>query len=105
MIRKEYIVVRIDVSPDGGPYVLISFSDPRDAREGSQPMANPNVMGFGSMDDLVKNLQKTFTGLSRQTTDGLTTVVKMEMREYEDSGLRVGDKVHIDINKIEKEGV
>lgn len=105
MIRKEYVVVRIDAAPDGGPYVLVSFADPRDIRGSSPPRFEPQVMGFTSIDDLMKNLQKSFAGLSRQMMGSLTTTIKMDIREYEDSGLKVGDRVYIEISKAEREGV
>jgi hypothetical protein len=104
-LKKEYIVVRIDAAPDSGPYVLLSFTDPRDIRRSDQTPLNPNVMAFKSMDDLMKNLQKSFAGLSNQMSGGVTTTIKMDMREYEDSGLKVGDKVYIEVSKVLGEGV
>ena len=62
-------------------------------------------MAFKSMDDLMKNLQKSFTGLSHQMTGNVTTTIKMDMREYDDSGLKVGDKVFIEVSKVLGEGV
>ena len=53
------------------------------------------------MDDLMKNMQKAFGGMSRQM-GGSTTTIKMDMREYEDSGLKVGDKATIEINRVEQ---
>ena len=99
------MVIEIAAAPDGGPYVLVSFTDPRDLKGASQPSIGPVVTGFSSMEDLMKNLQKTFAGLSRQTTGGLATVVRMDIREYEESGLKVGDKVCLEITRIEKEWV
>ena len=104
-LKKEYIVVRIDAAQDGGPHVLISFNDPRDIRRSDQPPLNPNIMAFKSMDELMKNLQKAMSGLSHQMSGGVTTTIKMDMREYEDSGLKVGDKVYIEVSKVLGEGV
>jgi hypothetical protein len=103
-MRKEYVVVRIDSAPDGSPYVLVSFADPRDMKEGRQKTI-PHVMGFSSMDDLMKNIQKAFSSASHQIMGGNLTTIRMDMREYEDSELKVGDKVYIDINKVALEGV
>ena len=102
-MKKEYVVVRIDAAPDGGPYVQVSFVDQRDLKDSSQPRFSPQIMGLNanSMDDLMKNMQKAFGGMSRQM-GGSTTTIKMDMREYEDSGLKVGDKATIEINRVEQ---
>ncbi|NWG09580.1 MAG: hypothetical protein HXX80_04650 [Nitrososphaerales archaeon] len=101
-MKKNYVVTEISAAPDGGPYVLVALVEPRDLKSTSQPFFSPNVtMSFTSIEDLMKNLQRTFTGLSRQTV----TIVKFDMREYEESGLKVGDKVYLEITKVEKEGV
>jgi len=106
MVKKEYVVTEISAAPDGGPYVLISLVDPRDLKGASQPRPSPHVvMGFTSMEDLMKDLQRALTGMSRQMMGGAVTVIRLDMREYEESGLKVGDKVYIEITKIEKEGV
>lgn len=99
------MVTEISSAPDGGPYVLVSLADPRDLRSASQPRLGPQAMPFTSMEDLMKNLQRAFTGLSRQMMGGVVTVIKLDMREYEESGLKVGDKVYLEITKIEREGV
>ena len=104
MITKEFIVSKIDASVDGGPYVLITLSDPRDFREGAQSPPGPTVMGVSSMDDLFKGLNKALGSLPRQMTDGFPTTIKIDMREYEDSDMKVGDKVSLQLNKIEKSG-
>ncbi len=97
-MRKEYIVVRIDAAPDGSPQVLISLSDPKDARERSQgSFGGPQVMGsFGSMEDLMKNINKIF---ANQVMGGFTTTVKLSIKEYEDLGIKVGDKIYLDVIK------
>jgi hypothetical protein len=106
ILKKEYVITEISAGPDGGPYVLISLADPRDLKSTSQPRSSPHVvMGFTSMEDLMKDLQRALTGLSRQTMSGTMTVIKLDMREYEESGLKVGDKVYLEISKTEKEGV
>ena len=56
------------------------------------------------MDDLMKNMQNTLSGLTKQGGD-ISTTIKMEIREYEDSGIKVGDKVSLEINKIEQSGI
>ena len=36
-MKKEFIVIRIDASPDGGPYVLMTIKDPRDVKDSNKP--------------------------------------------------------------------
>ncbi len=64
-MKKEYIIVRIDASPDGAPYVIVSLSTSKDFREQStppSPFGAGGVMGFTNMDDMVKNLNKMLSG-------------------------------------------
>lgn len=94
-MRKEYIVVRIDAAPDGSPQVLVSLADPRDVRDKGQGSFGPQAMGsFGSMEDLMKNINKIFAS---QMMGSFTTTLKLSIKEYEDSGIKVGDKIYLDI--------
>ena len=99
-MRKEFVVVRIDTAPDGSPQVLVSLADPKDITDRSQRQfgGSESMGGFGSMDDLMKNMNKIFGG---QMMGSFTTTVKMSIREYEDSGIKIGDKIYIDITKPE----
>jgi len=104
-MKKEFIVVRIDASPDGAPYVVVSLSTSKDFREQSTPMSpfGTGVMGFTNMDDMVKNLNKMFSGGMGQT--GGMTSIKLDMHEYKEMNLAVGDKVYLEITKPESLGV
>ena len=99
-MRKEFVVVRIDAAPDGSPQVLVSLADPKDAMDRSQSQFgdSQSMGGFGSMDDLMRNMNKIFAG---QMMGSFTTTIKMSIREYEDSGIKIGDKIYIDITKAE----
>ena len=97
-MRKEYVVMRIDAAPDGSPYVLVSLSLAKDMKEGSQPSSQlgSNVMGFSNMDDMMKNLNKMIAsggmgGLGGMPGPGNTSI-KLEMHEYKELNLSVGDK-------------
>jgi hypothetical protein len=109
-MRKEFVVMRIDASPDGAPYVLVTLSLAKDMAEGKQP-PNPsttNVMGFSNMDDMMKNLNKMIAGGGMGGMGGAapgTTSLKLDMHEYKQLGLSVGDKVSLDISKVEALGV
>ena len=100
-MKKEYIVVEITAPPDGGPYVLVTLAEPKDLSE-SRSLFGPQMMGFKSLDELFKGLGKA---ISMQLMGRFTTTIKLDIREYEDSGLKVGDRVYLEITKIEKEGV
>ena len=59
-------------------------------------------MNFTSPEDLMKNLSKMF---GRGTNLGESPTFKFSVREYEESGLTVGDKVTIEIKKSESSGI
>lgn len=105
-MKKEYVVKSIDSSPDGTPYVVISLSSLKDLKEGTsntQPaFGTPKVMGITNMNDMMKDLNKMMGGMGAQ---GSVTQLKLEMHEYKDLGLSVGDKVFLDLTKAETLGV
>ena len=106
-MKKEYVVVRIDAAPDGAPYVVISLSSAKDFKEGSQPLSSPfgpNVMGFSNMEDMMKGLNKMISGGMGGLPGGLTAL-KIDMHEYKELGLSVGDKVYLELSKAESLGV
>jgi hypothetical protein len=106
-MKKEYVVVRIDAAPDGAPYVILSLSLTKDFKENNQPLQSPfggGVMGFTNMDDMMKNLNKMLSGGAFGGQSGLTSL-KVDMREYKDLGISVGDKVYLEISKAELSGV
>ena len=106
-MRKEYVVVRIDAAPDAAPYVVVSLSSKKDMQEKDGPLSSPfgkaNVMGFSNMNDMAKELNKMMTGGGGMM--GNTTTLKLDMLEYKDLALSVGDKVFLDLSKAESSGV
>lgn len=104
-MKKEFVVARIEAAQDGSPYVYVGFSDPNDYKS-DKPM-NPfgsNVMAFSSPEDMMKNLPKAMGNISRMMTGGGagdSPTFKISVREYEDIGIRVGDKVTIEIRKAD----
>ena len=109
-MKKEYVVVRIDAAPDGAPYVIISLSSAKDLKEGNQPPSGPNanIMGFSNMDDMMKGLNKMLAGGmggGMGMMPGNQTALKIDMREYKELGLSVGDKVYLELSKAESLGV
>ena len=105
-MRKEYVVVRIDAAPDAAPYVVVSLSSKKDMQEKDGPLSSPfgkaNAMGFSNMNDMAKELNKMMTGGGMM---GNTTTIKLDMLEYKNLGLSVGDKVFLDLSKAESSGV
>ena len=104
---KEFIVSRIEASHDGTPYVHVSFMD-QTSGERQQPLSPFGVkaMTFSSPEDLMKNLPKA---MSNVLVSGMgvadAPTFKLSMREYEDLGLKVGDKVAIELKKSEITGI
>ena len=97
--------MRIDAAPDGAPYVVVSLSLAKDMKEGNQPPSQlgSNVMGFTNMDDMMKNLNKMMAG-GMGGGPGNTSI-KLDMHEYKELNLSVGDKVFLDLSKAETLGV
>jgi len=109
-MKKEFVVKSIDAAPDGAPYVVVSLSSIKDLKEGTQnpqtPFGSPKVMGFTNMNDMMKDLNKMFAGGGGgMGMQGGTTQLKLEMHEYKDMGLSVGDKVFLELTKAETLGV
>ena len=59
-------------------------------------------MAFTSPDDLMRNLPKAMSNISKMMGGGGVTdspTFKISMKEYEDMNIKVGDKVTISIKK------
>ena len=111
-MKREYVISRIEASQDGAPYVYVAISDPNDYRQGGEKQQNPfgpNMMAFTSPEDLMKNLPKAMANMSRAMAGGGaladSPTFKISMREYEYMGIKVGDKVKVEIKKADNSGV
>ena len=108
-MKKEFVVKSIDSAPDGAPYVVVSLSSLKDLKEGSQPQqppfGSPKVMGFSNMNDMMKDLNKMMSGMGGAGMQSGVTQLKLEMHEYKEMGLSVGDKVFLELSKAETLGV
>ena len=102
-MKKEFIVARIEASQDSNPYVYVTFNDPKEYKPGEkQQNPGPNAMAFSSLDDLMKNMPKVMSNLSGIMGGGGVndaTTMKMSIREYENIGIKVGDRVMIEIQR------
>ena len=111
-MKKECVISRIEASQDGAPYVYVAISDPNDYKQGGEKQQNPfgpNMMAFTSPEDLMKNLAKAMANMSRAMGGGGALMdsptFKISMREYEDMGIKVGDKVTVEIKKSDSSGI
>ncbi len=110
-MKKQFFLSKIEAVQDGSPYVYISFIDPTDSKSGDVSQQNPygpHAMAFSSPEDLMKNLPKatgSIAGMMGGGGLGESLSFKLSMRDYEDMGLKVGDKVSIEIKKKEDSGI
>ena len=110
-MEKEFIVSKIETSQDRSPYVYVVLTNTRDnlAPTRRQQGFPENPFGIAavhitSLDDL-KNLPKkisnaiegTFGGGRNNNTSPESTTFKMNAREYEELGIKVGDKITLEI--------
>ena len=106
-MRKEFVIKRIDASPDGAPYVTVSLTSSKDLQEGNKPQSQfdpSKMMDPSKMGDMVKNLNKMLSGMGGIMSGGGTSL-KLDMHEYKEMNLSVGDKVYLDLIKDENTGV
>ena len=107
-MRKEFVVKRIDASPDGKPYVIISLTSSKDLKGGGKPQSQfdpSKMMDPAKMGDMVKDLNKMLSGMGGMMQGGGGTSLKLDMHEYKEMNLSVGDKVFLDLTKDENTGV
>ena len=97
-LKKDYVVTAISASPSGSPFVLVTLRDPSDVRGPQKISPQPSMVTFTSMNDMFKNLGTT---LSKQMMGGFATVIKISLDEYERLDFKVGDRVSVEINKIQ----
>ena len=106
-MKREFIVSKIEASQDEGkPFVYVVFTDTKIPKEGKQHQSLFGDMGitFTSREDLMKNFAKMFSG-GRSVDSGESPIFKLSIREYEESSLSVGDKVTIEIKKLDSSGI
>ncbi len=105
-MRKEFVIKRIDASPDGAPYVIVSLTSSKDLQEGNKPQSQfdpSKMMDPAKMGDMMKDLNKMLSGMGGMMGGG--TSLKLDMHEYKEMNLSVGDKVYLDLTKDENTGV
>jgi len=108
--KKEFIVSKIETSNASSPYVYVSintkdFFSPTRRQQGFPE--NPfgvAAIPITSLEDL-KNLPKKISdaiesafGGGKNNISSESTTFKMSIREFEELGIKVGDKVTLEIN-------
>ncbi len=109
-MKKEFVVKSIDSAPGGLPYVIVALSSIKDLKDGSKNLQSPfeksEVMGFSNMNDMMNDLNKMMSGMGGgMGIQSGVTQLKLEMHEYKDMGIAIGDKVFLELSKDESIGV
>jgi hypothetical protein len=102
-MKKDFIVSKLEAPQDGSPYVFVTFTDP-DSKGGD----GSSQSSFSSPEDLMKNLPKIMSNMYGDAGGGMpgnSPTFKITMKEYEDMAIKVGDKVGIEINKVDSGGI
>src|ERR671921_2488799 len=108
--KKEFIVSKIETSKDSNPYVYVSinpkghFSPTRRQQGFPENPFGVAAIPITSLDDL-KNLPKkisdaiegAFGGGGRNNIPSESTTFKMTTREFEELGIKIGDKITLEI--------
>ena len=115
-MKKDFIVSKIEALQDSSQYVLVAFTDrnePKSVGGGrnsypQSPFGNSGeAIPFTSLEDLMKNLPKAMSDMF--AADGAmlgdSPIFKITMKEYEDMEIKVGDRVGIEIKKVDGSGV
>ena len=110
-MKKEFIVLKIEAPDDGSldVYVVLADTKANFTATGRQERFPENHFGISaipitSLDDL-KNLPKkisdaiegTFSGSRKNMSSPEPTIFKMKRREYEELGIKPGDKINLEI--------
>jgi len=109
-MKKDFIVSKIEAPQDGSQYVLIAFTDPNEPKSSggaeSPSSKSGEAIPFTSPEDLMKNISKVMSNMlgAGGGMHGNSPTFKITMKEYEDMAIKVGDKVTIEINKVDDNG-
>ena len=107
-MKKDFIVSKIEAPQDGTQYVLVAFTDPN-APKSTGGGGSGQAVPFTSPEDLMKNLPKAMSNMfgagAGGGTFGNSPTFKITMKEYEDMAIKVGDRVGIEIRKVDDSGV
>jgi hypothetical protein len=83
--QKELVVVSLEASPAGEPFVIVSLVDPKSFK------ANATAS---------HRFQGAFFSPARRLESEAASIIRVSLTDYEDSGLKVGDVVAIGFEKV-----
>ena len=103
-MKKDFTVSKIEAPEDGSPYVLVAFTNPNEPKSAGN---SGEAIPFNSPEDLMKNLPKVMSNMYGASggMSGNSPTFKITMKEYEDMAIKIGDKVGIEINKVDSSGI
>jgi hypothetical protein len=99
-MKKDFIVSKIEAPQDGSQYVLVAFTDRNEPKSAGN---SGEAIPFTSPEDLMKNLPKVMSNMlgAGGGMPGNSPTFKITMKEYEDMAIKVGDKVGVEIIKVD----
>jgi hypothetical protein len=97
-MKKDFIVSKIEAAQDGSPSVFVTFTDPNSKGGDSSPQSP-----FTSPEDLMKNLPKVMSNMYGASggMPGNSPTFTITMKEYEEMAIKVGDRVGIEVKKVD----
>ena len=108
-MKKDFIVSKIEASQDGSPYLLVAFTNPNEPKSAGGFGNSGEAIPFNSLEDLMKNLPKAMSNMFGASGGGGMSrdspTFKISMKEYEEMAIKIGDKVGIEINKVDSGGI
>ena len=101
-MKKDFIVCKIEAPQDGSPSVFVTFTDPDSKGGDSSPQSS-----FSSSEDLMKHFPRAVSNMFGASggMPGNSPTFKITMKEYEDMAIKVGDRVGIEVKKVDSSGV
>jgi hypothetical protein len=105
-MKKDFIVSKIDSPQDGIPYVFVAFTDPNESKSAGKSRSSYPQNSFSSPEDLMKNLPKAMSNMFNGSggISGDSPTFRITMKEYEDMAIKVGDRVGMESNKVDRGG-
>ncbi|CAN5458316.1 hypothetical protein BH18THE2_BH18THE2_21340 [soil metagenome] len=105
-MKKDFVVSKIESSQDSSQYVLVAFTDPDEPKSAGGFDKSGEAIPFTSPEDLMKNLFKAMSNMfGGRGMPGDSPTFKISMKEYEEMAIKIGDKVGIEINKVDSSGI
>jgi hypothetical protein len=103
-MKKDFTVSKIEAPEDGSPYVFVGFTDRNEPRSAGN---SDEAIPFNSPEDSMKNLPKVMSNMygAGGGMPGNSPTFKITMKEYEDMAIKVGDRVGMEINKVDSGGI